>query len=434
MKKIKVLFITHAPWRNDTSIGNSYSNIFSGMEDKLECAQIYIRDGYPENDIVNRYFYISEKELIKSILTRKNVGHEIIKVEGSKRKPEQFSNSYNAIRSLRWNLFLLVRDVIGILGKWKTKELDCFLREYKPDVIFGALSFLPIVNKLMIYASQTTGAKLIVYPWDDWYHINKHSKSPFYFMRILLERRYIKKCTEKSSLIYTITEQMRNEYTELFEKPCKVLRKGYRFNDKPTYVWNNQSIINMVYAGNIGDNRWRSLAKLASIIEASNKKSKIKVLLKIHTLTPINQEMERQLNIQGACEIGRPLAAEEVSEVLLKSDVLVHVEPMDTVMLENCRLSFSTKIVDYLNKARCILAVGGENASMRYLKDNDAAIVANTMDEMRTAVEKIVNDTGVIKEYADKAWVCGCKNHSIDDIQNMLYEDFLSLIKIGVFE
>ena len=73
-RKIRVLVITHAPWRNDTSIGNSYSNIFAEMDDRIEFAQLYIRDGMPENCLVHQYFHISEKQLLKSILSRKPVG------------------------------------------------------------------------------------------------------------------------------------------------------------------------------------------------------------------------------------------------------------------------------------------------------------------------------------------------------------------------
>jgi len=60
-RKIKVLVITHSSWRNDTSVGNSYSNIFVGMDDRIEFVQIYIRDGIPENNLVHKYFKISEK-------------------------------------------------------------------------------------------------------------------------------------------------------------------------------------------------------------------------------------------------------------------------------------------------------------------------------------------------------------------------------------
>lgn len=74
-RKLRILVITYLPWRDDVSVGNSYSNIFKGMKDKIEFAHIYFRDDAPDNDIVHRYFHISEKGLLKSIWNRKAVGH-----------------------------------------------------------------------------------------------------------------------------------------------------------------------------------------------------------------------------------------------------------------------------------------------------------------------------------------------------------------------
>lgn len=39
--QIKVLVVTYLPWSNDISVGNTLSNIFKGMEDRIEFANIY---------------------------------------------------------------------------------------------------------------------------------------------------------------------------------------------------------------------------------------------------------------------------------------------------------------------------------------------------------------------------------------------------------
>ena len=35
-EKIRVLVVSYLPWRNDVSVGNTLSNIFDGMQDKVE--------------------------------------------------------------------------------------------------------------------------------------------------------------------------------------------------------------------------------------------------------------------------------------------------------------------------------------------------------------------------------------------------------------
>lgn len=427
-RKIRVLVITHAPWRNDTSVGNSYSNIFADMDDKIEFAQIYIRDGLPENNLVHRYFRLSEKQLLKSVFTRKPVGKKFTLNNPMDTPMICFSNKYNIMRNLRWDIFLLGRDVASSLGNWKTKKLDEFLDEFKPDIIFGTLIFILIINQLMIYAKRRTGAELIIYPWDDWYHINHNSWSLFYYIRIYLERHYMRKCVKNCNFIYTINEQMRDEYAKIFNKKCKVLRKGYNFDKERIIKKLNLNNICLVYTGNIGDKRWKVLAHIAEAIKDINSNNQVKLCQYIYTLSPINAKIKKALDIPGISKLMGGIPSNEVSAVMDKADILIHVEPTDKIKLETCRLSFSTKIVDYLFKGKCILAIGGKNASMDYLKENDAAIVIGDLDKISEGINNIVKNPELIYKYGDNAWNCGKKNHSINIIQKMIYEDFLDII------
>lgn len=428
-RKIRVLVITHAPWRNDTSVGNSYSNIFDGMDDWLEFAQIYIRDGLPENKMVHKYFRISEKKLLKSILTRKHVGEVFDLDNPMDTPPVKFSNAYNKMRSLRWNIFLIGRDVAYSMGKWKTSELNSFLDDFKPDIIFGTLIYIPLVNQLMLYAKKRTGAELITYPWDDWYHINRYNKSPMYYFRIWLERHYIKKTAAECSYLYTITEQMKKEYSEIFQKECKLLRKGYVFDQPPAFKQVTSNEVKLLFAGNIGDNRWKVLAAIADAIHEINKASEKKLKMAIYTLSPITDEMRATLDVPDESFLKGAIPSAKVTEVMDDADILVHVEPVEKAKLENCRLSFSTKIVDYLYKGKCVLAVGGQNASMQYLKDNNAAIVVDDLSKLKFALKQLVDNPEKITEYSSKAWECGKENHDIRKIQDMIWCDFNSVLK-----
>jgi len=42
-EKIRVLVVSYLPWRNDVSVGNTLSNIFDGMQDKIELNKIATR-------------------------------------------------------------------------------------------------------------------------------------------------------------------------------------------------------------------------------------------------------------------------------------------------------------------------------------------------------------------------------------------------------
>ena len=72
---------------------------------------------------------------------------------------------------MRWELFLLLQDLIGILGNWKSSQLDSFVENFAPDIVFGPLGRMPVSNNLMTYISKKFNVPLITYPWDDHYSL-----------------------------------------------------------------------------------------------------------------------------------------------------------------------------------------------------------------------------------------------------------------------
>jgi hypothetical protein len=428
-RKIRVLVITYLPWRNDVSVGNSYSNIFKGMNDRIEFAHIYFRDDDPDNVLCHRYFHISEKELAKSILTRKPVGNAFYLENPRTEKKIKFSSKYNIARRLRWQIFLLAREMTGRLGVWKSKQLDLFVEKFKPDLIFGTLTYEAVVNQVMIYLKRKFEIPLVTYPWDDYYSTKRKSYSPVFWIRFFLYRPWMKACAQESEFLYTITEMMKNEYSICFNKECRPLYKGYDFKDENRIEYSRKKTtpIKMLYTGYIGGGRWTVLAELAANIERINREKPNSFFLDIYTLSPINEKMREKLNMKGSSMIKGAVSAEKVLELQRESDVLIHVEPVDMYGRLQNRLSFSTKIVDYFYSSRCILALGGFTASMDYLKKQDAAIVEENLRNIISVLKKMQENPGMIKEYSEKSWNCGLKNHNIKKIQDSVYEDFLKL-------
>ena len=422
---MKILIISYLPWRDDISVGNTLTNIFSGLEKEIEFASIYFRNSLPNNNIATKYFRIAENELTKSIISRKPVGQKIQNYNAKNNK-EQFSKSYNNARRLRWDIFLLIQDCIGILGNWKSKELDEFVSDFAPDIIFGPLGRMPVSNNLMVYLHHKFNIPIIPYAWDDHYSLKKLSFSPFFWIKTFIERKSIRNCATQSEFLYTITEKMKDEYGKYFKKECKLLYKGYNFIDKPNSPKRNIPI-KIIYMGNIGSGRWKTLVKIASSLKHLNKNS-IKAELFIYTLSPISSKMETQLAIKGTSYLMPPVPSEDVLKTMQSADILLHVEPSKLKERLFYRLSFSTKLVDYFFNAKCILALGGVTESMNYLKKNDAAIVELNTDNIENKLSEIIQNTELINEYSNKSWQCGITNHQIKNIQEMIMTDFKGII------
>lgn len=421
---LKILVVTYHPWREDISVGNTLSNIFRGMEDKIEFANLYVRDDKPCNEIVKRFFHISERAMFRNLFSRKEVGEEVLPVKDDETK-ETFSKAYNKARRLRWNIFLLAQDLLGVFSKWKSDALDDFINDFSPDIVFGPLGRVPISNRIMFSISRNYNIPVISYPWDDHFSLKKYSLSPFFWIKLFLERHYIKKCARQSDFLYTITPLMKEEYSKIFRKECKLLYKGFSFERRPNFK-ETGNVIKLTYMGNIGAGRYETLKKMVNIINDLNE-DKIKFELDIYTVSPITDKIKKSLNT-GACHLFNPVPSNEVMNTMQKADILLHVEPQSLKDKLLFRLSFSTKIVDYLYNAKCILAVGDGTGTIDYLKKNDSALIAKNIHEIRRLLETVYYKPDILKVYSDKAWACGLKNHKISNIQEMVFSDFKTVV------
>lgn len=330
------------------------------------------------------------------------------------------------MRILRWEVFFLARDIIWQFGRWKTKELDEFVEEFNPDVIFGTLTYMPNINKLMIYLKDKLKKPMIVYSWDDVYSLNQFSISPIFWFRKFIQRKHIRRCVKRCEFLYTITEQMQKEYAKYFNKECKMLYKGYDFIT-PTFSREKITLpLKFIFMGNIGAGRWQTLSKLASAIHQLNTTNQRQVaVLDIYTLSPKSKDMIDKLSIEGASNLKDVVDTSEVMAVQQSADILVHVEPTTKSERMFYRLSFSTKIVDYFYNSRCILGIGGKTATLDYLKDQDAGIVLYDLNDLDKVLLNLVENPEIINQFASKAWDCGKRNHQRSQLKKLLLDDFI---------
>ena len=428
MKKIRILLITSMPWREDNNIGNSYSNLFGDIDD-FEIAHVYCRDGEPYNKKVKKYFQITEGRLVKHFLKPSIKTGQAFEMDASNNTKDLSlsSKAMNKAKLLRWELFFVLRDLIWFFGKWKTKELYQFVEEFKPDMIFGTLTYMSNVNRMMVDLQKRYNIPLVLYSWDDVYSWSHFSWNPLFLLRKLYNRHFIRKCVSQSSIMYTITQEMQKEYGACFNKECKMLYKSYDFVGNP-HLKSAKKPYHLVFMGNIGAGRWQALSKLAAIIKEINDEQDQIAFLDVYTLSPLSEEIIKALNIEGTARLNKAVPQDKVMETQQGADILIHVEPLNKQDASFYRLSFSTKLVDYLYNARCILGLGLKTATLSYIEDNKAGIVIYDLNEAKGILYNLFSHQEMIEEYGKNAWNCGVRNHARKVIRDMLLKDFNKII------
>lgn len=416
MSQKKVLVVGINPWVDNTGI-NTLINFFADWGSE-NLAHLYTRDGLPNTRICHTFFRISETSLIKSVLKRKTKTGETVQNTEKKQAP---SSLYQKKRGAFWSF---ARELVWLLGRWKTPELDRFLDDFQPDILFFPVYAAVYMNRLQNYIARYTGKPVVLYSSDDNYSYRSVPKTPpDLFLRFWL-RRQEKKLFDRAAKVLVISPEQKEEYDALFHTDCGILTKsidthGLVFKKQPPH-----DPIRMVYTGKLIIGRWQSLAAIAEALGKINESAE-KIRLDIYTTDTPTEKQARLLNRNG-CSMRGSLTLEEVGRVQKEADVLVFVESLERRYKYRARLSFSTKLTDYFKAGKCVFAIGDKGvAPIDYLIRNDAALTATRYDQIAGVLRRLADEPGLIQAYGQKAFDCGIKNHNAEKQKAVLCEAIL---------
>lgn len=418
---MKIVIVSNSPWRNDNSFGNSFSNIFDGIEE-VEIVNIYCKFGQPNNGFVKRYFQITEASLLKNLKDcRIPSGREIFPDMKYDSESLPVITTVQFYRKHKWQLLIWARALIWKVGRWKSPELIRFLDDFQPDLLFIPVYYSHYLHDINRFILRRYQIPAVGYVSDDVYTMRQFSLSPLYWIDRLLMRRTIAWIFRACKTVYTISEFQRQEYAAIFGDKFRILTKCGDFSDANRPPQKKPSLpLRLLYTGNLGSGRADTLALLAKVVAMLNQDGTV-VQLDIYSASPLKKKQRASLEIPGACSLHEAVSFAEVIRLQQEADVLVHAESFrwrDRLLVHQ---SFSTKIVDYLSRYRCILAIGKEDcASIAYFLHNNAGVVAQTPSSILLVLNDLLGDSEKLTEYAQNAWSAGQTYHSRADMQKQL--------------
>jgi hypothetical protein len=430
---MKILIISHEVWSENNNGGNVLSNIFSDFD--AEFAQIYCSPGKPNNKLCKKYFQITDKMIVSGLFRNQKIGERINYKDFPSQSTTNITDDVNdekwyfsIFKKYRLSIFTSIREILWKFSSWKSNELEDFILDFKPDVIFAPCYSHIFMLRMNRYVKKIADVNMISYISDDSYSLRQISISPFYWINRLLSRAYIKKTFKDYSLVYTMTEEQSDELENSLKANMRILRKGADFSGL-----SNKTVVNnpirIVYAGGIYINRWKILATIGEVLQKINKDN-VRIRLDIYTQNSVTQKQTEVLNDGRTIFLHSAVNQKELLAVYNSSDIALHVESFDLKYRLITRLSFSTKIVDCLASRCAVMAISWkEHAGLMYLRKNDAAICIDDLSNLYNTLIEIVDNPEYVIKYADKAWACGKNNHGMKEISVGIYDDFLNYIK-----
>ena len=187
---------------------------------------------------------------------------------------------------------------------------------------------------------------------------------------------------------------------------CGVLTKGIDYKGLTYKEPKLHAPIRMVYTGKLIIGRWKALAAIARVLEKLNSDEE-KICMDIYTTDTLSDKQRQQLNRNG-CSIKGALSLEEVKKVQEQADILVFVESLEKRYRYRARLSFSTKLTDYMKAGKCIFVVGDANiAPIEYFLCYNSGVVATSYKEIEKRLTQLCAEPERIQAYGRKAFECG---------------------------
>lgn len=422
----KVLVIDVNAWRNDAG-SNTLREIFSCW-DPERLAVVYTCSQLPDSAICKNYFQINENQVLKSVFRpTMHVGQVV------ENTPVNDSNDAVAEREryqrahkkhAKW--MRLAREVVWKLGHWKTDALKRFVLDFDPDIIFVPIFPYAYMGRIQKYIIRISGKPTVGYLADDNYSYDACKDIVDYIHRFWT-RQYVGPLARGCREMFVIVDKEKEDTDSRFGTDSVILTKSVDFTGRIYRHKSHDLPLKFVYTGSLLLGRDKTLSIVADAINYLNQDG-LKAELFIYSQNQPDTKIMQRLDYASSHFCGS-VPYQQIQDILQDADVVIFAEALEGKDANIAKLSFSTKITDYLGNGKCILAIGKEGiAPIDYFQKYDSALVATTKDDVIRHIKTIVANPEIIDLYGQKAYDCAFKNHNKEIVQKRFIETICKAI------
>ncbi|MBG9220336.1 glycosyltransferase [Bacteroides ovatus] len=425
----KVLVIDVNAWRKDAG-ANTLRDIFSCW-DPEKLAVVYTSSQLPDSEVCNHYFQISENQIIKSLYhPTLRVGRPVDKTPSNNdadamAERERYAKAHK--HHAKW--MRLAREVVWKFGHWKSKALKQFVMDFKPDIIFVPIFPYAYMGRIQKYIIKLTGKPTVCYLADDNYSYDSCMDCIDYIHRFWT-RQYVGPLARTCNQVFVIVDKEKEDTDSRFRTDSVILTKSIDFTGRSYQYRAPHKPIRFIYTGGLIIGRDKTLALVADAINKINaEKGDVVAELFIYSQHQPTVEINNHINV-GESHYCGSVPHQEIKGIQQQADVVVFAEGLEGKEANIAKLSFSTKITDYLANGKCVLAIGKDYiAPIDYFRRNDSALIAHNAEEIEPQIRRIVSSPELISEYSRKAYDCAFKNHNREMMDKRFIETMCKAIK-----
>lgn len=416
---MKLLVVSHNVLSASSNMGKTLSGYFRGWNVD-ELAQFYIHSEVPMSGACENYFRITDKEALKSIVTRKCgriFGKEDIDSSRTTARTDSglTAQIYQKIGRKRAPATYLARNMMWRFSAWKSRKLLKWVDEFAPDAVFFASGDYSFMYRIALEIAKYRKIPLYVNCTDDFYLSNTNKDSMLGRAAHWMYMRQVRRTMEYAKALFVICDKMAEDYSRLFGKKCHVLHTSASF-EGPLQEAKRGGI---AYLGNLGLNRYQQLVRLGRALKEMDAENAPKAIDVYSAET--NEEILREMTMENGIVFHGSVGSDEVRRIIGESMAVIHTEAFDEATKDRVRYSVSTKIADSLASGTCLLVYGPEDvASVEYVKQNGAAFVITEEDDLQKQLRRFFEDEEMRRRIVANAQELVRRNHGVENSRKLI--------------
>lgn len=403
----RVLVISNNSFNKSDSNGRTLMNFFMDYP-KENIAQFYLH-GEPDFDICANYYCVSDKDSLRAFKSLKSYTKD-----GSVKHEVESKTTTQSKKQTRTCRTMFLRDIVWRSYRWWNKYFNNFIQKFNPEVVLLQAGDCPFMYNITRRVSKKYGIPIIMYNSENYVLKNKmysNVKRGDFWHAILkkrLKKEYKKIMKAVSHCIYS-TEYLEDCYQKAYLHEGKSTTLYTVTDMKDCSSKHEATSFNLLYCGNLGVGRVYPLDELAKTLALVDKNAKLKIFGKF-----TDEQSQKLVCDNQNVVYGGVVPYEQVPEEIKSSSMVVHTENPER--LQNLLGAFSTKIADCLACGKPFLVYAlREYPFVKYLEQNNAAHIAEDVDELKVVLGKCLKDIGFRNQFLKNSKKLAEKNHRVKE-------------------
>lgn len=417
----KILVISNNCFSKTDSNGRTLGNFFAGWP-KEKLAQFYIQNAYPDFDVCDNFFRVTDSQALRAVFGKKAGGP----VKKNDAVIDTVSNSVVPSKKRKRDaLTMIARNIIWKIGSWKKCGFDLWVEEFCPQAVLLQAGDNSFMFALARKTAEKYAIPLFIYNSEGYYFKNFdyfRAKGIAHILYPLFRAgfcREFRKTQKVAAFNFYLCDGLKKEYDKEFNTPSTVIYTSSELKflgDTPLHDGFTVS-----YLGNLGVGRHEGLIEIAKVLQEISENYHLDVYGKIP-----NERVKSSLDNCKGIRYKGFVSYDEVIEVMKNSDLLVHTESFSDFYKEDLKFAFSTKIADSLASGKCFLLFAPEIVeSYKYLEENQLAYTVNSLQELQKTLRLLLSNPKAREKYTENALRAVETKHSLEK-NKKLFVDIIS--------